>query len=740
MEPIRGASSPLREVVVIIVEATPRSETGDRVVDRSGDFFNPSRPAMPMPQNLRPIAFPQPSPPQQMGGGNNHGGSSGGTSRPPPSQPQPSQPSQPSQQTQPPVSKDSKDLENTGRKGEEIKPVNAEPSPSEKEGIEGEKKGMEEIAKDIAKQLIPDKFNFLIQMIPLKFAAPLQKGEEEKPPEEENTEKSPASKSNAIAKGEAKTLQQADSPEEIDPIEKLMKAYTQINRDKTADPKQSFSKENGTSTAKSSREEFLSIPSFLASVKSKQTSGSNTPSAPSSHTMTPQKEPSPALQGQNPNHSQGSQQTNGQQNVPPVVNPMTQPQDQSKATKNQLAPEKIVEVENRKPLVARRDAIVNKDSNENAPPLTRKHDLDDPYVVRMPILPDMPLSREGILKNRGGRTTKQLKTDNGFKLGDIVLMMICAVICNAANAHDMFTYLTAREKFFTTWLGLKNGLPSYRLLAILLVRFNPRRFKELIDYAVGKSSSEVLVRLKGVGVWESDRGIVLAELKEDASSATSALLEEVCGLFDISESILTVDFDKLDRHLSRHIIQANGNYLILLKGKHGIDYERAVEYFSVDLMERKESLSHATHRDVDSSPGMSALKEITVVEDVSWFSEESVWRGLKTIVQMLSEAVSENRTLTDKRFYLSSLGKDAVAISSTLRAHNTLEARVAWFLDIDFTSSKVDHTLPNFDQLRAFSWNLLNFDNSNHASADAKRRKAATDNTYLRVLLGLKAA
>jgi hypothetical protein len=709
MEPIRGApSSPLREVVVIIVEAVPAIEARNRAVDRSGDFFNPSQQPMPLPQNLRPLVFPQPSPPQ------------------------------PSQPSQPPVNKDDQDLENSGRKGEENKPVAADPSPSEKEGIEGEKKGMEEIAKDIAKQLIPDKFNFLIQMIPLKFAAPLQRGKEEKSPEEENSEKSPTSKSNAIIKGEAKTLQKADSPEEIDPIEKLMKAFTQINRDRVVHSKPSFSKENEASTAKSNQKE-LSTASLLASVKSEQTSRSNTSSTSSLATATAQKEPSPASQGQNPNHSQGLQ-TNGQQTVPPAVNPMTQPQDSSKATKNQLAPEKIVEVENRKPLAARRDAMVNKDSNENVPPLTRKQDLEDPFVVRMPILPDMPLSREGILKNRGGRTTKQLKADDGFKLGDIVLMMICAVICNAANAHDMFTYLTSREKFFTTWLGLKNGLPSYRLLALLLARFNPHRFKELIDYAVGKSPSEILLRLKGVSVWESDRGIVLAELKEDASGATGALLEDVCGLFDISESILTVDFDKFDRHLSRHIIQANGNYLILLKGRHGIDYERAVEYFSVDLMERKENISHATHRDVESSPGMSALKEITVVEDISWFSEESVWKGLRTVVQMVSEAISENRTLTDKRFYLSSLAKDAAAISSTLRAHNTLEARVAWFIDVDFTSSKVDHTFPNFDQLRAFSWNLLNFDSSSHASADAKRRKAATDNTYLRVLLGLKAA
>ena len=49
-------------------------------------------------------------------------------------------------------------------------------------------------------------------------------------------------------------------------------------------------------------------------------------------------------------------------------------------------------------------------------------------------------------------------------------MMVCSVICNAKTPMEMAAYLEAREPFFTVWLGLKKGLPSHRLLAILMMQ------------------------------------------------------------------------------------------------------------------------------------------------------------------------------------------------------------------------------------------------------------------------------
>src|SRR5262249_4783506 len=121
---------------------------------------------------------------------------------------------------------------------------------------------------------------------------------------------------------------------------------------------------------------------------------------------------------------------------------------------------------------ARRDVI---------PPTTEKHHpgLVNPtakqieeLVQRFPVLPDFPLSQESVFKGLANNKGTIADEDEGFKLTDVCLMVLCGAVCGAKKVEEIYTYLQARSHFFTKWLGLKNGLPSYRLLWVVMNRLD----------------------------------------------------------------------------------------------------------------------------------------------------------------------------------------------------------------------------------------------------------------------------
>lgn len=629
---------------------------------------------------------------------------------------------------------------------------------------EGEKpiENVENLAKQIANELIPEKFNFLTLLAhPFRQQPVTQEvSKEEKPQGEEQAQKSPSSKSQATVKGEAKTIQQAEVAEEIDPVEKTFKAmYPNLKvmmtnvRKEGESPLPRISKEEmGTSKG------FETLPAVSIHL-----AGSTHPQGAKGEVAPPQNYPLSPNQTQNlqPGNPQAPflqkniqeqpssgplQQPSGMQpapnrNVPQAINSVNAiltPGDPAKIVKGHQHIGKVPDVADHKHAHPRRDLIPGVDRNENAAaPLRQRHD-DDRTVVRIPILPDLPLSREGVLKDSGGKKEGQLKEDEGFKLDDLILMMLCAVICNAKNTTEMAAYLEGREHFFKAWLGLKKGLPTQRLLSLLMKSLKPHYLNQLIQLALGKSLD--LTALQSVGVWESDRGFVLAELKGDAEKKMHIPLGEVLELFDLNHAVVTIDSSTLNKNISKQIRGAGGEFLLALKGKHGRAYDDAQEFFASGFNEKRDEIRYDVHRDVMEQRKNTMLREILSVEDVTWFKDLDNWTGLSTSVRLLSETVVENRTLTETRMYLSSMPLDAKAVAKTLRIHTTLENKLAWYLDLDITRGTVDHRQENFDNLRAYGWNLLNLEPTVRAAPEVKSNKAKVDNSYLRAILGTKAA
>ena len=123
------------------------------------------------------------------------------------------------------------------------------------------------------------------------------------------------------------------------------------------------------------------------------------------------------------------------------------------------------------------------------------------------------------------------------------------------------------------------------------------------------------------------------------------------------------------------------------------------------------------------------------VSELQPLPNQELWSGLKTVVKIVSEGRLWNKTITESRFYLSSLNSNAEEIAHSLRSHWGIENSLHWTLDVTFCEDKSrirkDNSPENFALLRRLAINLLKQEKGFKGSLKMKRYLAGMDNNYL---------
>jgi DDE_Tnp_1-associated len=387
-------------------------------------------------------------------------------------------------------------------------------------------------------------------------------------------------------------------------------------------------------------------------------------------------------------------------------------------------PTRTDEIQSTKTIKPRQDVAIEKNDNPNQS-VVKPH--EDRHIHRLPISPEMPFTREGVLRNAGHSQSARLRQDDGFRLNDLALMVLSAVICGAKNSIEITQFLQAKERFFSAWMGFKNGIPPFRMIWWLVNRLDPSQLMHFLKQPH-----------QNIHVWESNRGLVLGEWNSTQRTISSEALFSTLDLFDLTRTVIHVEEPILKRATAREIKRKGGEYVMSLKGKHGSVYERGLEFFECTLKENSE-ISVDRFHDTIQEEGRIEIREVVRTDNLEWFEEKEEWSFLKSAIKMKSEICQKNRTLSETRMYLTSLSHSARDLAQTLRSLTVIEGRVDWLADCDFafhgTLGLVEHEKRNLDLLRQASDQLLQSDDLANGSPETKRKKAFADHTYLRHLL-----
>ena len=190
------------------------------------------------------------------------------------------------------------------------------------------------------------------------------------------------------------------------------------------------------------------------------------------------------------------------------------------------------------------------------------------------------------------------------------------------------------------------------------------------------------------------------------------------------------------KEIAATISKSKADYILALKGNHANLYEGVDAYFSDnDLL--NSTVCHESELELDH--GRLEKRKCYVSDDIDWLYQRREWKGLKTIVAVESEVITSDSTLTERRYYLSSLPPDAVQIQSAIRSHWMIENSVHWLLDVSFAEDacrvRKDHGPENLSIIRRVALNLLKKEKTCKLGIKSKRKKAGWNHKYLEKVL-----
>jgi predicted transposase YbfD/YdcC len=344
-------------------------------------------------------------------------------------------------------------------------------------------------------------------------------------------------------------------------------------------------------------------------------------------------------------------------------------------------------------------------------------------------------------------------------LADVLCIAICALLCGADSFEDMEVFGEAKADWFETFLELPHGIPSHDTFNRVFAAIDPEKFLECFmrwTQSLRSAIAEEIVALDGkalrrainagdcpkvmVSAWAADNGLALGQLKTDDKSNEITAVPKLLRVLELSGCIVTLDAMGCQKEIAKEIKEADAEYVLALKGNHGLTYAEIKSYLDEAIGRQAKELAYVELP--DKGHGRLETRRYWQSDQLEWFAERSAWEGLHSVGVV--EAVRElnGRSSVERRYYLSSLSVDVQRFARAVRSHWSIENQLHWVMDVNFkedqSRARSGYASENLATLRRWALNLIKADDQKKKRSLKGRMKAAGwDNRYLLHLLGI---
>jgi predicted transposase YbfD/YdcC len=369
----------------------------------------------------------------------------------------------------------------------------------------------------------------------------------------------------------------------------------------------------------------------------------------------------------------------------------------------------------------------------------------------------------------GELTDPRVARTRVHRLGDVVTIALCAVVCGANDWVAVETFGRAKEAWLRTFLPLPGGIPSHDTFGRVFARLDPTEFRQCflawVQAVVGELPPQVVAvdgktsrgsgrRARGehplhlLSAWATVSGLVLGQEATDVKSNEITALPRLLRLLALEGCVVTIDAMGCQSAIAAQIVEQGADYVLALKANQPTLHATVVGAFADAQQPGAAGWVPAVQDQAqtwDKGHGRLERRRYTVLSDpdlLACLDPAHAWPGLRSVVQVEAERRHGEQRSNETRYYLASLPPDAALLGQVIRAHWQVENCLHWVLDVQFREDaarvRVGHEARNFATLRHLALNLLRQDPSVRGSLAAKRFRAALDHTFLlRLLAGL---
>ena len=349
------------------------------------------------------------------------------------------------------------------------------------------------------------------------------------------------------------------------------------------------------------------------------------------------------------------------------------------------------------------------------------------------------------------------------KLLDIITIAVCGVICGADSWVEVEVFGKARQNWLQGFLELPNGIPSHDTFGRVFSRLSApqlqRCFASWIEGVFTVTAGQVIAvdgktlrrsydRRSGkaaihmVSAWAQANRLVLGQVKTEAKSNEITAIPELLKLLEVKGCIVTIDAMGCQRAIAAQIIERGGDYVLALKGNQGGLYDDVQQFFDYAHARQFASLAHRYHETLDADHGRVEIRRYWTVDELGWLADKAKWKGLNLIGMVEAERHVGEQVSVERRYYIASIGNEAVRFAHAVRGHWGIENQLHWSLDVAFNEDacrvRQGEAAENFAVLRHIALSLLRQEKTAKVGIKAKRLKAALNPNYLNKVLNVK--
>jgi predicted transposase YbfD/YdcC len=345
---------------------------------------------------------------------------------------------------------------------------------------------------------------------------------------------------------------------------------------------------------------------------------------------------------------------------------------------------------------------------------------------------------------------------------DIIVISICASICDAEGWTDVETFGKTKQEWLSTFLLLPNGIPSHdtfgRVFGLLDAQAFEQAFIRWVESVFKVTKGQVIAldgkTLRGshdsrlgkeaihvVSAWAKASGLVLGQHKVDEKSNEITAIPHLLRLLDVSGCIVTIDAMGTQTKIARAIREEKADYVLRVKANQGHLYQDIEDWFIHADQVQFKGMTWDYASTTNKNHGRIEIRRCWTISDplaFEYIRNYQGWTDLQTLIRVERERHIDDQVERDVAYYISSLAPHAQRILEATRGHWAIENSLHWVLDVTFREDdsriRQDNAPHNMAIVKRIALNILKKDTSK-GSLRTKRYQAALDTAFLEHLL-----